>query len=136
MCVVSYIQGVSYKDHFNIRHTVLAIDINIVDFFFTGLFLPFTFFFPNEKLFVATKFIFYILISIHIKTILYQLRACLVKKFKWKKRRSGKKCNPHYVRNDIQYCKVVKYDWVNARVYKIMFWDITTAQKGQNILKS
>ena len=50
-------------------------------------------------------------------------------------KRSGKKCNPHYVRNDIQYCKVVKYDWVNARVYKIMFWDITTAQKGQNISK-
>ena len=49
---------------------------------------------------------------------------------------SGKKCNPHYVRNDIQYCKVVKYDWVNARVYKIMFWDITTAQLGQNISKA
>ena len=47
------------KDHFNMRHPVLAIDINIVDFFFTGLFLPFTFFFfQKEKLFVVTKFIF------------------------------------------------------------------------------
>ena len=86
MCVVSYIQGVSYKDHFNIRHPVLAIDINIVDFYSPDCFCHSLFFFPKEKLLVVTKFIFLHSYIYSYKNNSISAKGLLSKKIQMKKK--------------------------------------------------